>query len=198
MRRARHPRRRDHAPLTLPRRARGAIPQLPATWEERYEYAPQALWTAHDNAVFDVAWTERDSRLVTASGDQRARLWDVETQALLASLRGHAGSLKSVSVRPDEPWAVATGARDGTFCLWDTRDAPRPVARSNSMHILPAALYKVRLSNAAQRARADAAACHLTRNLAFVVSFASVASRRRRMSRPRPGAGARARWRRRR
>ena len=125
--------------LTPPRRAARRIPQ-----RQRYDYVPLALWTAHDNAVFDVAWTERDTRLLTASGDQRARLWDVETQTLLASLRGHAGSIKSVSVRPDAPWAVATGARDGNFCLWDTRDAPRPVARSNSMHILPAALYAVR------------------------------------------------------
>ena len=78
----------EEAPLRLPPpRQQAPHPQLPATWEERYDYVPQALWTAHDNAVFDVAWTERDARLVTASGDQRARLWDVETQALLASLR---------------------------------------------------------------------------------------------------------------
>ena len=105
---------------------------------------PQALWTAHDNAVFDVAWTERDARLVTASGDQRARLRDLATQQLVASLRGHSGSIKSVSVRPDAPWSIATGARDGNFCLWDTRAAPQPVARSNSLHVLPAALYAVR------------------------------------------------------
>ena len=127
---------------------RRRIAQLPATWEERFDYTPLALWTAHDNAVFDIAWTEGDTRVVTASGDQRARLWDVATQQLVASLRGHAGSIKSVSVRPDAPWAIATGARDGNFCLWDTRAAPQPVARSNSMHILPAATYAVRFRDA--------------------------------------------------
>jgi WD40 repeat protein len=137
---------RAHPPLlTPPPPGTGRIAQLPATWDERYEYAPLALWTAHDNAVFDAAWTSGDTRIVTASGDQRARLWDVATQQLVASLRGHAGSIKSVSVRPDAPWAIATGARDGNFCLWDTRAAPQPVARSNSLHILPAALYAVRL-----------------------------------------------------
>jgi len=97
--------------------------------------------------VFDVAWTSGDARLVTASGDQRACLWDVSTQRRLASLRGHKGSVKSVSVRPDAPWAVATGARDGSFCLWDTRAAPEPVAHIKAVPIAPSATYAVRAAS---------------------------------------------------
>ena len=106
-----------------------------------FRFSAILRWTWRCNRS---AWTSGDTRIVTARGDQRARLWDVATQQLVASLRGHAGSIKSVSVRPDAPWAIATGARDGNFCLWDTRAAPQPVARSNSLHILPAALYAVR------------------------------------------------------
>ena len=37
-------------------------------------------WRAHDNAVFDVAWVHGDEQLLTCSGDQTSRLWDVATQ----------------------------------------------------------------------------------------------------------------------
>ena len=54
---------------------------------------PAAQWMAHNNAIFDVAWCAGDRQLVTASGDQKARLWDVEQQRHLQSLRGHSGSV---------------------------------------------------------------------------------------------------------
>jgi len=37
---------------------------------------------------------------VTASGDQTARLWDVEKAETVAILRGHTCSLKSVAIAP--------------------------------------------------------------------------------------------------
>uniref|UniRef100_A0A673FS48 Uncharacterized protein n=1 Tax=Sinocyclocheilus rhinocerous TaxID=307959 RepID=A0A673FS48_9TELE len=54
-------------------------------------------WQAHDNAVFDIAWVPGANRLVTASGDQTACLWDVITGDLLGTFKGHHCSLKSVA-----------------------------------------------------------------------------------------------------
>ncbi|XP_075893705.1 denticleless protein homolog [Nelusetta ayraudi] len=78
-------------------------------------------WLAHENAVFDIAWVPGNSHMVTASGDQMARLWDVKSGELLGSFKGHLCSLKSVAIAPQETDVFCTGARDGNIMLWDTR-----------------------------------------------------------------------------
>ncbi|XP_066533529.1 denticleless protein homolog [Hoplias malabaricus] len=78
-------------------------------------------WPAHDNAVFDIAWVPGAYSLVTASGDQTARLWDVATDELLGSFKGHQCSLKSVSFPKQEKAVFCTGGRDGNIMVWDTR-----------------------------------------------------------------------------
>eukprot|EP00064_Thunnus_orientalis_P015491 superscaffoldBa00002877_g15544 len=59
-------------------------------------------WLAHENAVFDVAWVPGESQLVTAAGDQMARLWDVKSGEMLGGFKGHLCSLKSVAFAPQE------------------------------------------------------------------------------------------------
>ena len=54
-------------------------------------------WQGHENAVFDVDWVPGENRLVTASGDQSAILWDVETQEKVATFRGHTSSVRTVN-----------------------------------------------------------------------------------------------------
>ncbi|KAF5898635.1 denticleless protein [Clarias magur] len=78
-------------------------------------------WLAHDNAVFDIAWVPGANSLVTASGDQTARLWDVITGELLGSFKGHQCSLKSVAFPKREKAVFCTGGRDGNIMLWDMR-----------------------------------------------------------------------------
>uniref|UniRef100_UPI0037E7FA46 denticleless protein homolog n=1 Tax=Semicossyphus pulcher TaxID=241346 RepID=UPI0037E7FA46 len=78
-------------------------------------------WLAHENAVFDLAWVPGEPQLVTASGDQMARLWDVKSGELLGSFKGHLCSLKSVAFTPEEKAVFCTGARDGNIMVWDTR-----------------------------------------------------------------------------
>ncbi|XP_022067421.1 denticleless protein homolog isoform X2 [Acanthochromis polyacanthus] len=78
-------------------------------------------WLAHENAVFDIAWVPGEPQLVTAAGDQTARLWDVKTGELLGSFKGHLCSLKSVAFAPQEKAVFSTGARDGNIMVWDTR-----------------------------------------------------------------------------
>uniref|UniRef100_A0A673BDB3 Denticleless E3 ubiquitin protein ligase homolog (Drosophila) n=1 Tax=Sphaeramia orbicularis TaxID=375764 RepID=A0A673BDB3_9TELE len=78
-------------------------------------------WLAHENAVFDIAWVPGEPQLVTAAGDQMARLWDVKSGELLGSFKGHLCSLKSVAFTPEEKAVFCTGARDGNIMVWDTR-----------------------------------------------------------------------------
>uniref|UniRef100_A0A3Q2XID5 Denticleless E3 ubiquitin protein ligase homolog (Drosophila) n=1 Tax=Hippocampus comes TaxID=109280 RepID=A0A3Q2XID5_HIPCM len=78
-------------------------------------------WLAHENAVFDIAWVPGESQLVTAAGDQMARLWDVKSGELLGSFKGHLCSLKSVAFTSDDKAVFCTGGRDGNILVWDTR-----------------------------------------------------------------------------
>ncbi|XP_033991373.1 denticleless protein homolog [Trematomus bernacchii] len=78
-------------------------------------------WLAHENAVFDIAWVPGEPHLVTAAGDQLARLWDVRSGEMLGSFKGHLCSLKSVAFAPQEKAVFCTGARDGNIMVWDTR-----------------------------------------------------------------------------
>uniref|UniRef100_A0A8C5HQ21 Denticleless protein homolog n=1 Tax=Gouania willdenowi TaxID=441366 RepID=A0A8C5HQ21_GOUWI len=78
-------------------------------------------WLAHENAVFDIAWVPGEPQLVTAAGDQMARLWDVTSGEMLGSFKGHLCSLKSVAFAPQEKAVFCTGARDGNIMVWDIR-----------------------------------------------------------------------------
>uniref|UniRef100_A0A8C6WRJ1 Denticleless E3 ubiquitin protein ligase homolog (Drosophila) n=1 Tax=Neogobius melanostomus TaxID=47308 RepID=A0A8C6WRJ1_9GOBI len=78
-------------------------------------------WLAHENAVFDIAWVPEEPQLVTAAGDQMARLWDVRSGELLGCFRGHLCSLKSVAFAPQDKAVFCTGARDGNIMVWDMR-----------------------------------------------------------------------------
>ena len=84
---------------------------------------------AHDNAVFDVQWSRGSTRLVTASGDGTARLFDAETAAELGAFAFHRGTVKAVAVRPGSGGDVfASCGRDGALALWDARVASRASA----------------------------------------------------------------------
>ncbi|ORZ27124.1 WD40-repeat-containing domain protein [Lobosporangium transversale] len=76
---------------------------------------------AHQNAIFDLCWTRDDSKIITASGDQTAKLYDVETKACLGTFSGHAGSIKSTSMKFNDDKIFATAARDGAIMIWDVR-----------------------------------------------------------------------------
>ncbi|XP_068795889.1 denticleless protein homolog isoform X2 [Struthio camelus] len=78
-------------------------------------------WQAHSNAVFDIAWVPGEHRIVTASGDQTAKVWDVRAGELLGICKGHQCSLKSVAFSRFEKAVFCTGGRDGNIMVWDIR-----------------------------------------------------------------------------
>ena len=71
-----------------------------------------------------VAFT--DGRLLLAgSTDGTARVWRVDTGALVRTFEGHSGEVTAVAVSPDNR-RVATGTADGLVLLWDVSDVVGP------------------------------------------------------------------------
>jgi len=64
-----------------------------------------------------VSWSP-DGRLVAASSEGTARVWDAETGTLRYTLLGHTGSVFSVAWSPDSSRLV-TGSSDGTAKVWE-------------------------------------------------------------------------------
>lgn len=75
----------------------------------------------HHNAVMDVTFCSDDYVLATASGDQTARVVDMQSQQTVCILSGHKSSVKQVRFQPNDDNMITTSARDGTVQLWDLR-----------------------------------------------------------------------------
>jgi denticleless len=78
---------------------------------------------AHNNAIFDLAWMFENMKIVTASGDHTAKLFDVANSDVreIKAFYGHTRSVKTIAFRKDDPSVFATGGRDGNIIVWDTR-----------------------------------------------------------------------------
>lgn len=85
-----------------------------------------------------------DARMLTASGDQTVSLWDTGHADLLASFRGHSGSVKTVCPMPSTHEVFATGARDGALMVWDARVAARQDATTGELFHGPVITVQVR------------------------------------------------------
>jgi len=72
----------------------------------------------HTGAVVDVRYSPDGKRVVTASYDRTARVWDVATGGAVAVLRGHTEAIESAAFGPDGA-RVVTSSRDGTARVWD-------------------------------------------------------------------------------
>jgi len=64
-----------------------------------------------------VTFSPDASRLVTAFGNGTASVWDVDGEALIATLKGHSGGLNCAVFSPDG-LQVATGSHDRTARIW--------------------------------------------------------------------------------
>lgn len=82
---------------------------------------PHVSFKVHRNAIMDIAFSSDDYMLATASGDQTARIVDMQTQKVMYILSGHNGSLKQVRFHPNDEKMVTTSSRDGSVQIWDLR-----------------------------------------------------------------------------
>ncbi|KAI0977398.1 WD40-repeat-containing domain protein [Xylaria arbuscula] len=85
-------------------------------------------FTAHTNAIIDLAFSDDDYLLATASGDQTGQVIDMMTQSPVAHLGQHTASLKQIRFQPGQSNSsvLATSSRDGSVQIWDLR-CSRPV-----------------------------------------------------------------------
>jgi hypothetical protein len=76
-------------------------------------------YSGHTSAVGAAAFSADGSRIVTASQDQTAKVWDATTGAVIATLKGQFG-ISSAEFSPDGS-RVVTGGMDGTVRIWDAK-----------------------------------------------------------------------------
>ncbi|KAI0398350.1 WD40-repeat-containing domain protein [Xylariaceae sp. FL0594] len=80
-------------------------------------------FTAHDNAIIDLHFSDDDYLLASASGDQTGQVIDMLTQTPVAFLKQHTASLKQIRFQPGQAnnSVLATSSRDGSVQIWDLR-----------------------------------------------------------------------------
>jgi hypothetical protein len=77
-----------------------------------------ATLTGHKGWVHNVDFAPDARRLVSASGDDTVRLWDVESGRLVRTLPGHSRGALCARFSPDGRW-IASGGTDQTIRIWD-------------------------------------------------------------------------------
>jgi predicted oxidoreductase (fatty acid repression mutant protein) len=72
----------------------------------------------HESYVASAAFSPDGSRIVTASGDKTARIWDAASGKELTVLRGHENNVSSAAFSP-EGSRIVTASGDKTARIWD-------------------------------------------------------------------------------
>jgi WD40 repeat protein len=72
----------------------------------------------HQPNVRSAAFSPDGTRIVTASADKTARIWDTATGKEIAVLRGHAEVVSSAVFSSDGA-LIVTASLDGTARIWD-------------------------------------------------------------------------------
>jgi energy-coupling factor transporter ATP-binding protein EcfA2 len=78
----------------------------------------KTLHTGHTDSVLHAAWDPDGQRIVTASSDGTARVWDAGTGDELFTLSGHTYTVKHAAWNPDGR-RIVTASSDGTAKVWD-------------------------------------------------------------------------------
>ena len=78
----------------------------------------------HEGRVETAEFSPDGARVVTASIDGTARLWDARSGAEVAVLRGHRGGLRAATFSEDGS-RIVTASEDNTARLWDAREGGR-------------------------------------------------------------------------
>jgi WD40 repeat protein len=72
----------------------------------------------HTGTIFSVAFSPDGKKIVSASKDITARIWDAETGKVLKKLEGHTDVLRAAVFSPDGK-KIVTASGDNTARIWD-------------------------------------------------------------------------------
>jgi WD40 repeat protein len=82
----------------------------------------------HIQGVNSALFSADGKRIVTASDDETARVWDAESGEEILTLAGHKGAVLLAVFSPDGQ-RVATGSADGTARIWPLDPLPLALSR---------------------------------------------------------------------
>ncbi len=100
-------------------------------------FLPDAVLAGHTDQVWHAAFSPDGSRIVTASADSTARLWDSEGKQL-AVLEGHKRTVRRAAFSPDGS-RIVTASWDNTARLWDSDGKPLAVLAGHTKRLFLAA-----------------------------------------------------------
>jgi WD40 repeat protein len=94
-------------------------------WEWRYLqrlcHSELLELKGHTSYVGSASYSPDGSRIVTASTDGTAKLWDARTGAELLTLKGHTNAVSSASYSPDGSRVLTMSPLDHSVGVWDAR-----------------------------------------------------------------------------
>jgi WD40 repeat protein len=76
----------------------------------------------HSGAITAIAFSNDSKKVITASGDHTAKVWDANTGLLLLDLKAHPDGVNSAFFSPDDR-KIITACEDGAARVWDARTA---------------------------------------------------------------------------
>jgi WD40 repeat protein len=107
--------------LTDPEFAQSHTPAAISVFQEvRAADAELAVLSGHGDVVRSAAYSPDGTRIVTASDDKTAWIWDAGTGVQLAVLAAHNDRINSAAYSPDGT-RIVTASRDKTARIWDAR-----------------------------------------------------------------------------
>jgi eukaryotic-like serine/threonine-protein kinase len=100
----------------------------------------RGVLSGHRGGVESAAYSPDGTRIVTASGDSTARIWDARTGAELGVLYANGRRLNSAAYSPDGT-RIVTASDDKTARLWDARTGAQLVLLAGHLKDVNSAAY---------------------------------------------------------
>lgn len=79
--------------------------------------ACQAILIGHEGEISKVCFNPQGTKILTASSDKTARLWEVESGDSLQVLEGHTDEIFSCAFNYEGD-TIITGSKDNTCRIW--------------------------------------------------------------------------------
>lgn len=79
---------------------------------------PRTLAGRHSGAVRDIAISHSGELVASASEDWTFKVWNIQTDMLLATVKGHSNKISYIDFSFDDR-KIATSSEDGTVKIWD-------------------------------------------------------------------------------